>query len=205
MRFIFTDLGNHVCNCVEQLGCCSPLSAFFALLNVMKCRFVAEVAAVACSGCWNQHPISMFMTCSQKYWTSKILADSEILTDFTSRTWILAYSGLWTNELCLSLFTYPHYLKATVSIKLVQEYPHSHAHGGPKSIALKADLFLQLLGCLISFSLYEEKLSWDGHLDTMESLKSSLKNVGNMHFQSILQSIPQKHKFTWNIIWIHHK
>lgn len=95
-----------------------------------------------------------------KYWTSKILADSEILTDFTSRTWILAYSGLWTNELCLSLFTYPHYLKATVSIKLVQEYPHSHAHGGPKSIALKADLFLQLLGCLISFSLYEEKLGW---------------------------------------------
>lgn len=54
-----------------------------------------------------------------------------------------------------------------VSTKSVQEYPHSRPHGGPMSTALKAEFFLQLLGCLISCSLYEEKISPDGHPDTV--------------------------------------
>lgn len=170
---------------------------FLVLLNVIKCRLVTAAATVSCSCCWNQHHISTLMTCSQKHWPSKILADSEILTNFTNRTWIAAYLGLCV----LSLFTHPHYHQAKVSTKtcprvsqfaFTGRYQAYSFEGGGFSSVFRIFDFL-FLGWREIISGW---LSWH-HV----KLKKMPKKCRKYHYQII----PEKDIVTWDIIWIHHK
>lgn len=128
-------------------------SVLFWQIEYYQYRLDTAVVTIACSCCWNQHPSSMLMTFSQKQWPSKILADSEILSDFMSRTSIVAYSCLCV----LSLLTHPHY-KVKVSTKACPRlHPSSPSHTGSKTTTLEEESFVQLLGYLISCSFDPEK------------------------------------------------
>lgn len=122
--------------------------------KLTKYRLDIAVATIACSCCWNRHPISMLMTCSQKQWPSKILVESEILSNFTSRTRIVAHPRLCV----LTSLTHPHYHKVKLSTKACPRLqPSSPPHRGSKTTALEGEFFVQLLGYLISCSLDPEK------------------------------------------------